>query len=173
MPRRTAVVEDDDDSVPLDDLLRTGEASRLRRRGAVRATAHRRDDEDAPVFPFPRSLKGDESYLELQCGVRSAECSFTPAGPSRPSPLPWIPSARKASDMGFVFSSTGCGAIVSTKTSPSIISAHHVYASVEPMGSDTALLHPDYLDPDHRAFADALIREVPHCDWEAIGCRVW
>ncbi|KAF8468650.1 hypothetical protein JB92DRAFT_3059081 [Gautieria morchelliformis] len=171
MPRRTAVVEDEDDSVPLDDLLRTGEASRLRRRGAVRATAHRRDEEDPPMFPCLRSLQEDGSHLELECGVRSAECSFAPAGSSRPSPLPCSPPARKASDVGFAFSSTGCGAVVSTKASPCIIGTQPVY-SVETMGADTALLHPDYLDVDQRAFADALIRDVPRYDWDAIGCRV-
>lgn len=176
MPRRSIVVEDDDDAVPLSDLLRTGEASRLRRRGAMRATAHRRDDEDEVSFlPFPRGIKGEESYLELECGVRSREWSFTPAGPSRPSPLPRFPPFRKPSDVGIVFSSTGCGSIVSTRALPSNMAGKPVYTSTEPVSSEIVHLHHKYLEPEQRALAEALVKDVLMCrrDWEAIGCRVW
>lgn len=174
MPRRS-IVEDDDDAVPLSDLLRTGEASRLRRRGAMRATARRDDEEDALLFPFPRGIKGEELYLELECGVRSGAFSFAPAGPSRPSPLPRSSSPRTPLDLGVVFSSTGCGAIVSTRAFPSSIAAKHVYTSTEPVSSDIAHLHHKYLDSEQRALAETLMKDVSmcQCDWEAVGCRVW
>lgn len=171
MPRRIAVDDenDEDDAVPLNDLLRTGEASRLRRRGALRATAHRRDDDDVAA------LKSDQSFLELECGVRLSEFSFTPAGPSsQPSPLPvpsWSP--RKPADVGFVFPSSGCGAVVTARAVPSP-SGFHVF-STELVNADVAPLPSEYLEPEQCVLADALIDGIWGCknEWEAVGCRVW
>ncbi|KAF8589580.1 hypothetical protein K439DRAFT_1628579 [Ramaria rubella] len=175
MPRRTVVVEDEDDAVPLSELLRTGEASRLRRRGAMRATAHRRDDEDdVTTASLHHKLKLDDVHLELSCGVRSSEWSLSLAGPSRPSPLPRAPTSRRPSGMDFVFSSTGCGAQVSVRAFPGSSAANHVYTSTEFASPNVAHLDAMYLEPEQRALAEFLTKEECgcRCEWDAIGCRI-
>lgn len=80
-PLGTVQLADADDSIVLSDLLRSGEASRLRRRGALRLE---RASLDAPrVDPRPARRR-----------VMSLSPSLHPGGqfPALPSPRTWVPA---------------------------------------------------------------------------------
>lgn len=170
--------------MPLTDLLRTGEASRLRRRGAMHRSGHRREDsDDLSIPPHRRPMvepagqsQPQDLYVELHCGVHTRESSFS-ASSSSSSPLPRTKPTRPSSPVGFTFASTGCGAQVSARASPRQLgssSVHQVYSSTE-VCPDVASLPHKYLDRVQRAVAEFVAREgcACQCEWEPIGCIVW
>ncbi|KAJ3746375.1 hypothetical protein DFH05DRAFT_1606644 [Lentinula detonsa] len=84
----TLTIQDADSSIVLSDLLRSGETSRLRRRGAVRLDNIHRHEESRTSNNTTASQDEEETYLELYC--RECECD-TPAHQPLPVSLPQTP----------------------------------------------------------------------------------
>ncbi|KAJ4490404.1 hypothetical protein J3R30DRAFT_77278 [Lentinula aciculospora] len=86
----TPTIQDADSLIVLSDLLRSGESSRLRRRGAVRLDVTHRHGDSRSSNNASRSLDGEETFLQLYC----KECD-TPAYrpvPVSPPQTPYRPS---------------------------------------------------------------------------------
>lgn len=164
--------------MPLTDLLRTGEASRLRRRGAMRGGHRREDSDELPVRRPTVAPRDGDVYLELSCGVRTSHFSTAPSTSSRPNLFPQPQSPNASSDSSFVYASTGCGALVNPAASPrqpGCSVAHQVYTSTDLSNPDVVRLPSKYLEDDQRSIVDFLANEDCgcRCDWEAIGCSLW
>ncbi|KAJ3775562.1 hypothetical protein FB446DRAFT_785890 [Lentinula raphanica] len=104
----TPTIQDADSSIVLSDLLRSGETSRLRRRGAVRLdNLHRH--EDSRSSNNTSAADEDQTRVQLYCKecdtpVQQPLAMSSPEVPFRPSPFPQ-PSSQptKPKDKGRVF----------------------------------------------------------------------
>ncbi|KAG6886779.1 hypothetical protein C0992_002413 [Termitomyces sp. T32_za158] len=184
---------DTDDSIVIDDLVRTAEASRLRRRGALRLDHHHHyphppaiisfdddedddyDDHDEEYIPGLHHIRRQpalEYKYSLFCGgdVPSPTDStpFTPsilplAPPSGP-PLPPLPKQR---------TTNGCGALVHAAAAPRRrpSSAAHTWYAPPGAGASATLvpLDPAYIDDP----APLRLHCAPcGCVREALACAV-
>ena len=133
---------DADESILLSDLVRTGEASRLRRRGALRIETPRRKGSD-----------GEHKFV-LFCGVEL----WQETKAYIPSVIPWTEPQSRPSRR-----STGCGAVIHMKAAPN---AKLGVWTAKTQSSDAVVpLDPLYFDCK-------TIRSSCGCIREGVGCAV-
>ncbi|KAG6875505.1 hypothetical protein C0993_008892 [Termitomyces sp. T159_Od127] len=186
---------DTDDSIVLDDLVRTGEASRLRRRGAMRLEHYHHhshphailswddDDDDSEDYdsedyiPGLRNIRAqlraaaDHKY-RLFCGgaipFTAESNAFTPSIlPLAPPPGPSPPPAPTQPH------TTGCGTLLHTAAAPRRrpSSSAHTWHALPGAGASPALvpLDPAYID-DPAALRTN--RAPCGCMRDALACAV-
>ncbi|GJJ06854.1 hypothetical protein Clacol_001050 [Clathrus columnatus] len=141
-----------------EDVVRTGEASRLRRRGAV----HGRRPQLSYVSlicgaPLPWRFKFKESY-----GVEPKRTSSLRSLNQRYESLKSHPSSSK--DLTLEFPSTGCR---STLTSRAYVSSsHQVYSASAPL-QNVAIVNKSYLDEEQkRTVVELLVDSWGQFDWQ-------
>ncbi|TEB32176.1 hypothetical protein FA13DRAFT_288106 [Coprinellus micaceus] len=187
-----------DDSIVLSDLVRSGEASRLRRRGALRLDRnslasghahHRRlsfesdfesDDGSWTSRPHTRWLSGvsehsqeseDDAEYVLVCGAEVEGQGSDCYGPYEPSILPIDPS-RRPRRQSYTRPTNGCGTFVHLSASPSINCRRgpgKTYIARGPATDSVVHLDPEYFD----AFPGVKFeRNSCGCVKEGVGCAV-
>ncbi|KIJ38769.1 hypothetical protein M422DRAFT_258646 [Sphaerobolus stellatus SS14] len=150
-----------DEDVHIAEMLRSGEASRLRRRGAIHGHGHH--------HPRP-------PYVTLTCGAPIGQgWGFVEASTSKQSnPLPRYPLENKyPPNSTFVeFTSSGCGAVVTRRAAPSRF--HRLYEASPPLDKEAvAPLESEYLDEGQRELVEGLVQSGwDGLRWEGLGCRV-
>lgn len=152
-----------------EDVVRTGEASRLRRRGAVHGRR--------PQLP----------YVTLVCGAplpwRFKFNQPDDIKPMRPSSLrslmqryeslksrPSSPSSA-SQDLSLEFPSTGCRAVLTNRAYVS--PTHHVYSAQIATGS-VRRVDRSYLDMEQRStLVEVLMNSWGQLDWQGLACSNW
>lgn len=141
-----------------DDLIRgAGDASRLRRRGALHRTSH--------------PSRQHASYVVLTCGRKLPACFQFTTHAQDPSPLP-VPSSSTSSGFTLTPTSTGCGAPLTTRAyyNP----AHPLYSSSSYVQSNIGVLEQYYLSAEQKSVAERLMRTAwGKFEWMALGCKKW
>ncbi|KAF8900644.1 hypothetical protein CPB85DRAFT_154976 [Mucidula mucida] len=175
-------LNDADDSIVLSDLVRTGEASRLRRRGAMRLDHHTTAAQTAAAADgatwepdeTPRPHRDKEEYLwTLFCGgeeetddddeldyAAAFEPSLFPLCPAS-APSPRTTATRRPRR------TNGCGALVHMRAAPR---ARLGVWTAKTRASDAVVsLDTSYFD---RAAVSKIVRSACGCVREGVGCAV-
>lgn len=153
---------DDGDSDSDTIILRTGELSRLRRRGAIAREAKEKEREQEYVLFCGRQLE-DKKTKE------------TDRGPFKPSALAWqpletvSPSTAGATPPAFKPpQSTGCGAIVHMAAYPKTRQGlWTTSSSSHPQATSAVVLYPSYKQ------SDKANRSGCGCVRETVACSNW
>lgn len=155
-----------DDDLQISELLRTGEASRLRRRGAIHGHGSH------PARP---------SYVTLTCGIPiasgwkfNARNSCQDDEEMNPLPQPLFSRRRTTILANMVEpTTTGCGAVITTRASVSrLCRLFEVAAAADK--NVVASLDPTYLDDEQRQMTNSFVQHLwgSH-SWIGLGCRAW
>ncbi|KAF8830130.1 hypothetical protein F5879DRAFT_970474 [Lentinula edodes] len=86
-PSSTPSIQDTDSSIVLSDLLRSGESSRLRRRGAVRLDNVHRYEDPRALNSTSNLLDEEDNYLQLYCRECDTPAYQPVAEPSSQTPF--------------------------------------------------------------------------------------
>lgn len=168
---------DADDSIVLSDLVRTGEASRLRRRGAIRLDHNQPPPEPEQTEPQqgsawryvrqPRRNSQDDYHYTLFCGSEEADEFFQEESPFVSSPLPWPSENSQPPRRRSIRRSNGCGALVHLHAAP-----HQrlgVWTAKTSASDAVVAMDPSYFD---RAAVAKIVRSSCGCIREGVGCAV-
>lgn len=160
------------------EIVRTGEASRLRRRGAMRLDPH------LSLSGLLRRQSVDESFAEavrtsalnpvaggysLFCGVEDwTALSDDDESPPVPSPLPGYPPTRKSPSgtRPRVPRWTGCSALLHTNSAPN--SKDGTWCCVGPATAAVVRLDEAYFERGGKS-----TKNPCGCSYEGVGCRIW
>lgn len=177
------------DELDSDVLFRTGQASRLRRRGALRidnpsSRDHNSDSENEYHRLPPQELdcyksrgEGRPAGYHIRCGGSAKPLASDTSAPSRPYPLPIMPSSlkRKRSSLTFepnhYHSDNGCGSVLAEKAFPS--NQLGAWMTTHPRGVDK--LDSIYMDnlPTAENPRWRLGRLSCDCQRLPFGCLTW
>lgn len=144
-----------------DVLTRTGEASRIRRRGARHGRRHQ------------------YTYTSLSCGVDQpwrfkfeGHNDGNGLGKLNSKPLPSTTSHRvKGGSLSLEFPSTGCHAIL---TDRAFVSSHQGVYSAIGLVDSVVPVEKIYLDEEQKRTANQVLADAPGCkDWNPVACCQW
>lgn len=190
-PFEAQQASDADDSIYLSDIVRSGEASRLRRRGAMRldpthmeiARTHQTEtqpNQQSNTIRYFRQRqqrdsvpKVEEDYhFALFCGAELLGSDFEfeqETEPFVPPPLPWGSGYTKSSSSRrYIRRSNGCGALVHTSAAP-----HQrlgVWTAKSSASDSVIPMDPMYFDS---AAVAKIVRSSCGCVREGVGCAIW
>ncbi|KAG6825150.1 hypothetical protein H0H92_004559 [Tricholoma furcatifolium] len=174
-----------DDTIVLDDLVRTAEASRLRRRGAMRFDhAETGEDRDRRTVRTRSSPRVDYSY-KLYCGgeiedfeEEVKERETEPSTPFIPSLLPIIPQHRpkhKHKPRPRPRRTNGCGALVHISAAPRrspCSGMGFTWSAMPGPGAGSTLVQLDACYFDDETVRARIQRSPCGCVREGIACAV-
>lgn len=158
-----------DESVVLYDLVRSGEASRLRRRGAV----HVRSTSNSGAIRVDTEGIGGADVsggYTLLCGVEyeDLEAPLGDEGKYELQALPWTSSSvsagkQKAVEMRSNLRSTGCGSVIHGHASPR--PRLGVWIASRGTSMDEGIVIP--------TMPEEVTRSACGCVRERVGCAIW